>query len=146
MAQSLVFQIVHILGEIIDFLQHHGCEEKVEAIKALLQRGERKEFHLAVVGGYNRGKSTLINALLGEEVLPTANQPTTKLITYIRASKNLAVRLGKDEDKVTRCNDTQELHDHLIRTSSIGKVNQEITVDYPFFLGKGVILVDTPGQ
>jgi GTPase Era involved in 16S rRNA processing len=45
---------------------------------------EKNEFVLAVVGEFSRGKSTLINALLGyPDLLPTSIEPTTAAITMI---------------------------------------------------------------
>jgi small GTP-binding protein len=41
-------------------------------------------FLLVVVGEYNSGKSTFINALLGDEVFETGDLPTTRLITILR--------------------------------------------------------------
>ena len=38
---------------------------------------------IAVVGRYSTGKSTLINALLNKNVLPSSPIPTTKAITYV---------------------------------------------------------------
>ncbi len=45
---------------------------------------ERLEMVLAVVGTMKAGKSTVINAIVGTEVLPNRNQPMTALPTLIR--------------------------------------------------------------
>ena len=53
---------------------------------ALEERADRLEngsLRLAVVGARSRGKSTLINALLSEDLLPTGTVPTTAVITQI---------------------------------------------------------------
>lgn len=50
-----------------------------------LERIENKFFTIAVVGEFNRGKSTLINALLGEKILPQDILPcsaTLNRVTY----------------------------------------------------------------
>ena len=36
-----------------------------------------------MIGEFNRGKSTLVNALLGEEVLPTGVLPLTAVATEL---------------------------------------------------------------
>jgi small GTP-binding protein len=41
-------------------------------------------FLLVVVGEYNAGKSTFINALLGDEVFETGDLPTTRMISILR--------------------------------------------------------------
>src|ERR671935_1884526 len=40
--------------------------------------------YVAVIGEFKRGKSTLINALLGEDVLPTGVTPVTAVPTLLR--------------------------------------------------------------
>ena len=40
-------------------------------------------FHVSVLGEFKRGKSTLVNALLAEDVLPTGVLPLTAVATEI---------------------------------------------------------------
>src|SRR5712691_3520238 len=42
-----------------------------------------ERFVVVVAGEFKRGKSTLINALLGQEVLPTAVVPLTSIVTAV---------------------------------------------------------------
>lgn len=42
------------------------------------------QFRLVVVGEFSRGKSTVVNALLGDRVLPSTAQPTTVILNVIR--------------------------------------------------------------
>lgn len=46
-----------------------------------------EHFTVAVVGEFSKGKSTLINKLLGKEVLPTSVLPTTALLTRITSGE-----------------------------------------------------------
>jgi ribosome biogenesis GTPase A len=50
----------------------------------LLVRLAEDRFNLLVVGRFNRGKSTLLNAILGRSYLPTGIVPLTSVITTIR--------------------------------------------------------------
>jgi GTPase Era involved in 16S rRNA processing len=50
-------------------------------------------FRLAVVGEFNTGKSSLINALLGREVLSTSRQPRTAAKTVLRYGERDAYRV-----------------------------------------------------
>ena len=45
---------------------------------------ETEQFNLVVHGQFKRGKSTLINALLGTDLLPTAVVPLTPIVTIIQ--------------------------------------------------------------
>src|SRR5262249_5778610 len=44
---------------------------------------EGERFHLVVLGEFNHGKSTFVNALLGQDVLPTGITPTTASINHV---------------------------------------------------------------
>lgn len=50
----------------------------------LLEAMNADELRLVVVGEYSRGKSSLANALLGIKLLPTAQEATTAINTFIR--------------------------------------------------------------
>ncbi|MCF8011193.1 MAG: dynamin family protein [Clostridiales bacterium] len=43
----------------------------------------REEFKITAVGGFSSGKSTFFNAIMGENILPVENRPTTACITYL---------------------------------------------------------------
>jgi GTP-binding protein EngB required for normal cell division len=60
-----------------------GSRADLERLVSLL--GEMDElFLLVVVGEYNSGKSTFINALLGDEVFAMGDLPTTRAISILR--------------------------------------------------------------
>src|SRR5689334_19506128 len=44
---------------------------------------EADRFHLVVVGEFNHGKTSFVNALLGAEVLPVGVTPTTAVIHHL---------------------------------------------------------------
>ncbi len=46
-------------------------------LASLLERLDARTLNVLVLGEFNRGKSALINSLLGEEVLPVGAAPTT---------------------------------------------------------------------
>src|SRR6195952_5451388 len=49
----------------------------------LVKKLEADRFHLVVVGEFNHGKSTFVNALLGANVLPVGVTPTTAVIHHL---------------------------------------------------------------
>lgn len=55
-----------------------------ESIKRLAHPFLKGHFTLAVTGKMSSGKSTFINALIGENILPTGHFQTTSTITYIQ--------------------------------------------------------------
>jgi hypothetical protein len=51
---------------------------------------------LAVLGQFKRGKSTLLNALLGEPLLPTSVVPLTAIPTFLRAGRHWEAKESLD--------------------------------------------------
>src|SRR5438445_8375875 len=52
--------------------------------RSLAERAAEGRFYVACVGQFKRGKSTLLNALLGIDLLPTGIVPVTSVPTVLR--------------------------------------------------------------
>jgi GTP-binding protein EngB required for normal cell division len=124
-------------------------------LDGLRQRVREERCHLAVLGQFKRGKSTLVNALLGAPVLPTAVVPLTSIPTFLHDGEQIAARVlfddGKAEERFSGP-DAEALADFLTRfvTESANPHNRlgvrVVEATYPApVLGKGVALIDTPG-
>ncbi len=64
-----------------------GMEDRARALTQLAARIGSEQSRILVIGEFKRGKSTLVNALLGEEVLPSSVVPCTALISEIKWGK-----------------------------------------------------------
>jgi hypothetical protein len=62
-------------------------------LSEVLDKLAKEEFYLALLGLFKRGKSTLINALLGQPIIPTGVIPVTSVITRIRYGNNLSAKI-----------------------------------------------------
>ena len=60
----------------LDEVEALGCIE-IEVCVRLRRKLADEAFHLVVVGEFKRGKRSIINALLGEALLPTGVVPLT---------------------------------------------------------------------
>lgn len=106
---------------------------------------EAERFHLVVLGEFNHGKSTFVNAMLGSEILPTGITPTTASINHVVFAPNPTARvvLTSGESKPL---DASQLKEWV--TVAGGRANEVsfVEVGYPSDLLKNnVVLVDTPG-
>ncbi|HEY6309387.1 MAG TPA: dynamin family protein [Streptosporangiaceae bacterium] len=76
------------LGDMIRVALHlaraSGDEQAENRARDLLSRLAADTFQLAVVGQFSRGKTTLMNALLGGPYLPMGALPMTSVITRVR--------------------------------------------------------------
>jgi predicted GTPase len=70
------------LGDVASSLGTRSLRERVD--RELVRKLTEDRFHLVVVGEFNHGKTTFVNALLGEHALPVGVTPTTATIHHIR--------------------------------------------------------------
>jgi GTP-binding protein EngB required for normal cell division len=118
-----------------------------ERLHALEQKLLSNQLHLAVLGQMKRGKSSLINALLGAEILPTGVLPVTSVITEIRygPAPDAAVSYSTGLREKINLN---TLADYITESGNPGNSKQVASVEiaYPSpLLETGIILIDTPG-
>jgi len=129
--------------------------EFADDLDSLRQRFAEGRFHLAVLGQFKRGKSTLLNALLGEDLLPTDILPVTAIPTFIKAGERIAVQVffsNQQEPVEFYGSKGKKLADFLTEyvTESGNPHNQRLVerveISHPASLLKqGVVLIDTPG-
>ncbi len=107
----------------------------------------KQHLNLVVLGQFKRGKTTAINALLGENVLPSAVIPLTSIITRLNynADKTATVKFTKG---TTRDISFNEISDYVTERGNPNnkKGVDHVEIGYPSeYLRQGIILVDTPG-
>ena len=108
---------------------------------------EEEAFNLVVLGQFKRGKSTFINALLGENILPTAIVPLTSVVTILRYGPKLKVEVEYMDERVEQVDLTGLPAFITERENPQNKKGvKEVTVFYPSqYLKGGVRIIDTPG-
>ena len=131
-------------------------------LKHLIQKMKKDVFQLVVVGEFSRGKSTLINALLGEDILPSDPNPTTVMLNVIKNSddehylihyRNGEVReISKEEFKnivAKNDNEASNFSEAIMQNQMNAMRNMQIKyaeIQKENDFGKiGIDVVDTPG-
>ncbi len=143
--QSIV--TISELGE--DFSVPHADLQLVQ------QRLGEGRFHLAVLGQFKRGKSTLLNALLGDDLLPTDILPVTAIPTFIHSGPEVGGKVfffDRPEPETFTVSAEHSLSDFLndYVTEAGNPHNQRqvsrVEISHPApLLQQGVVLIDTPG-
>ena len=104
-------------------------------------------FNLVVLGEFKRGKSTLINALLGRDVLPTGVVPLTSVVTTISAGDRDRLRVYFKDGTVQE-RPLGELAEYVTEADNpanrLGVEQARVEIDHDL-LRTGLELVDTPG-
>lgn len=105
------------------------------------------EFHVVVIGQFKRGKSTLINYFLGNDILPTGVIPITSIITRIRYAASPKAAIHYKDHRSTET-DIRQIHEYISeqKNPKNSKNVDIIELYYPSdILKNGVVLIDTPG-
>ncbi len=76
--------VLDALDSSLSAFQSLDMSGAVETVSRLVRRVKRESFKVLVIGEFKRGKSTFINALLGDEVLPAYATPCTAVINEIK--------------------------------------------------------------
>lgn len=128
-----------------DMQQHEAARG---ALAKLQQSIEENDFTVAVVGEFSRGKSTFVNALIRQELLPMDVLPETALLQVVEYAPETTVELVyKDGRREPIAADRESLE----RFSVDGDEAQRediacLHIGCPsYLLKKNITLIDTPG-
>ncbi|MGH9533330.1 MAG: dynamin family protein [Terriglobales bacterium] len=134
-----------MLAHLAEIATEVGETGIASAVHGLSERLSEGRFYVACIGQFKRGKSTLINALVGEEVLPAGAIPVTSAPTIIRHGPRGA-RIQRQGAWTTI--PVESIADYVSedRNPSNAKrvTGAEIFLPSPI-LANGLCLVDTPG-
>ena len=81
---KIISQSIRTLRAAAGILPAEKQSEFLKPLEAIEARFKDKDFYLAVIGNFNAGKSTFLNAILGMDILSVGGLPTTAIPTYIR--------------------------------------------------------------
>lgn len=118
-----------------------------EFLAEIEERLNSDKLYVAVVGEFKRGKSTLINAFLGEPVLPTGVLSLTNIMTLIEygPAPSLEVTFRDRPPLEAPVDRLGEFVSEAGNPENRKKV-RFVRLRFPSaFLEKGVVLIDTPG-
>lgn len=76
--------LVGLIKESSQIINDISLTQYAEGLKQLGSKVDNDTFKIQIVGTFNNGKSTFINALLGEDILPTKVVPCTAVINEIK--------------------------------------------------------------
>jgi hypothetical protein len=126
----------------------HGAREAAELCQALVVQLAEDRFNLAVVGQFKRGKSSLMNAVLGRNLLPTGLLPLTSAITTLCYGSKERVMLHRKGFAWEQEVPMAQLEAYITERGNPGNEKGliEARVELPLpFLRRGLHFIDTPG-
>lgn len=147
--KQTVSELTDCLCQLKEFSEELDLKNTAKSIADTIEKAANEHFEVAIVGEFKRGKSTLINALLGQEVLPADVLPATATLNRVTYSDTPYVEVeyktGEKENV-----DINRLADYVTKLSYESEKRAEsvkqATVHYATdFCRNNVDIIDTPG-
>ncbi|QPA32728.1 dynamin family protein [Thermaerobacillus caldiproteolyticus] len=142
--QSSLRQWLKKLTYIHEEFANRGDEANVKKARQLLQKAANEEFAIAFCGHFSAGKSSIINALLGEPLLPSSPIPTSANLVKVKSGREYVRVFYKHEPPVEYAApyDYEQIRAHCKNGDAIEAI--EIS-RYTSRIPKGIVMMDTPG-
>lgn len=147
--KQIIFSLSSWLRQLRGHAEKLSLSKVVATLDDMLQRVETNAFSIAIVGEFKRGKSTLINALLGKEILPSDILPTTATVNRITYGIRGQVRILFKDDSTDDI-ELDQLEQYVTKLTpeaeAVAATVREAVVYYPVpYCQNNVDIIDTPG-
>ena len=144
------FALAAQLRSLCEIFNRGGNETRSEQCQELMTKLAEDRFTLAVLGQFKRGKSSLMNAIIGHEVLPVGVLPLTSAITILRFGPKERLLIRRENDNLPFQEEfpVTKLPEFVTEEGnpSNRKHIKTATIETPLpFLRRGLEFVDTPG-
>lgn len=148
--RSVEYRLHECLVQMQELLSILGFDQTLlDSIQDCKELIKNKQYQIAVMGEFKRGKSSLINALLGAKILPADATPTTATInriTYGTTPKAIITFRDGEKKEIP----IGELANYVTKTTADGEARalriKEATVYFPTMICQNHIdIIDTPG-
>jgi len=147
--KQVVLTLVSNLKQLRNFSGKLYLEKLIPLIDNAIERIETDSFCIAVFGEFKRGKSTFINAILGEEILPADVLPTTATLNRVTYGSKPFVKIifKDDEERDIAINKLVSFVTKLTpECEAVAATVKEAVIYYPvIYCRNNVEIIDTPG-
>jgi small GTP-binding protein len=132
---------------LIQLSKGYNLDHLASELKSEMEKLKNEYLYLVVIGQFKRGKSTLINSLIGSDLLPTAVLPLTSIITMIKFGEKQEIKIIF-ENEIVKNIPQHELFNYITERGNSKNEKKvkivEILIPSEFLKG-GIVLIDTPG-
>ncbi|NLD59839.1 MAG: hypothetical protein GX647_09325 [Clostridiales bacterium] len=147
--KSVEFKLYEYLINLRSFYDSLDAEDIIAGIGEYVELVKTRYYKIALIGVFKRGKSSLLNALLGHGVLPADVRPATATVNRVTFSPTEFAEVFF-KDGTTREIEIDQLDDYVSKVGEVGRRNaaeiDEVVVGYPsVFCQNYIDIIDTPG-
>lgn len=143
-------QLIHNL---LDDIQHYvelayefEFIKTAQKLETLLEDIEKDTYTFVAVGEFSTGKSSFLNALIEQSLLPTGVTPTTATVNIVKYGEEDRIIINKFDGTNLFNKDTDPLKDFIAMNIEHAEDIDTIEIERPIaFLKQKIVLVDTPG-
>ena len=136
-----------VADQVIAVAEGRGRADVAESVRAARQLPETPHATVVVVGETKRGKSSFVNALLGQDVSPVDADVATNTYLVVRHSPEPYARVHRDGDAAEDV-PLDSVAEWVTVAGNPGNekgvLGVEVGLDHRL-LSKGLVLIDTPG-
>ncbi|MEH1868011.1 MAG: dynamin family protein [Nostoc sp.] len=150
--QNVLANLIKRHLKLISSLNMAQSKKPLQQLESLVQSDS---FKVLVLGEFKRGKSTFINALLGEKVLPAYARPCTAIINEVKwaDSPRALLHPAKSADRpVPQPQEVpvNQIEDYVVIKDDVSEINsnpyEKVELFWPLELCRnGVEIIDSPG-
>lgn len=146
--ERLKLQLGVLCQRVLRLIDSQADHERERRCRDLLSALAGDRFTLAVVGQFNRGKSSLMNAILGLDRLPVGVVPLTSVITKVSYGNPERVLIEYEGSYMKREITLGQLAEYVTEDGNPGNQRHITAAEIQLaseFLRRGLFFVDTPG-
>jgi GTP-binding protein EngB required for normal cell division len=139
--------LTELLRDLAAIIDRHGFVEFRAPLSRLVDKVETPAYEIAFFGRVSSGKSSLLNRIMGTDLLPTGVTPVTAIPTRIRNRPESALLVWSADGRLGRYV-IARLADFVTEARNPGNDKRvtRLIVEVPLaILPEAVVLVDTPG-
>ncbi len=147
--QEMLSQVSGSASDLAKICKNLNLTEQADSLIQVRERIKNHTFKVGIMGEFKRGKSTVINALLGQEIVPADILPCSATLNRIMWDAHPHAQINFKSGEVKEI-PVEELTDYVTKLTSESEQQSSLVEDavvyYPCrFCQDGVQIVDTPG-
>lgn len=145
---KLKLELADLLRSAMELLRQRQDDARLHRARALLADLAEDRFKLAVVGQFKRGKSSLMNAVLGMDRLPTGILPLTSVVTTVRYGDRERLLVQRRGWSLPQEVPLGDLEAYVTEKGNPGNRKQVVQAEFLLpveLLRLGFSFIDTPG-
>ncbi|WP_066313063.1 dynamin family protein [Bacillus sp. FJAT-29814] len=142
--QETIETLKQKIVSLYDYFIGHEDEQNAAKLKQLAKKLENREFAIAFCGHFSAGKSTMINQVIGEKLLPSSPIPTSANLVKVKSGEDYAkVFFKNDKPRLYLAPYDYELVKNYCKD---GDKIEEIEISHSdSHLPQNTVIMDTPG-